>query len=358
MVAKTKIVFYITCNLRYPFPRKRFWYIGFSTQCAQLLHIYTKIDHRMTDQNLFHAPVLKKEILALLLFDQARTVFDGTLGLGGHAQAILEQFPGIERYIACDLDAQHLAFAQKRLEKWHQKTVFVHDNFVSIKKIIQNYGIPRPLVILLDLGLCSNHLDDADKGFAFMAEGPLHMNFNVEGTQTAADILNQSSEEELATILKEYGEEPLAKKLARKMVEARQQQPFQTTTDLRVLVEANVHPKDRKKALMRVFQAIRIAVNDELNVLQNTLQAAIDVMQAGDRMGVISYHSLEDRLVKKFFVLQSKPKTIETELSLHTEVAPAVGRLLSKKPIAPSEDEIAHNPRARSARLRLFEKTT
>jgi 16S rRNA (cytosine1402-N4)-methyltransferase len=312
----------------------------------------------MPEKNLFHEPVLKKEILALLFSNEIRTVFDGTVGLGGHGEAFLEAFPNITKYIACDLDKEHLVFAQKRLSRWESKTVFYNSNFSLIKKCVQENDIERPLAILLDLGLCSHHVDNAEKGFSFEKEGPLKMTFDGSSSQDCEQILNSSSEQELARILHEYGEEPLARKLARKIVEAREIKLFETTFDLRTLIEENTIPQTRKKTLMRVFQGLRIAVNDELNVLQKTLEDALEVMQSGDRMGVISYHSLEDRIVKKFVVANAKPETIETDLSLHTEVAPAKITLLSRKPIVPSPEEIDSNPRARSAKLRLFEKVT
>ncbi len=312
----------------------------------------------MSEKNLFHEPVLKKEILALLFSDEIRTVFDGTVGLGGHGEALLTAFPAITKYIACDLDKEHLVFAEKRLSQWGTKTEFHHSNFSAIKKIIQENDIERPLAILLDLGLCSHHVDNAEKGFSFEKDGPLKMAFDGESNQDCAKILNSATEQELSRILHEYGEEPLARKLARKIVETREHKPFETTFDLRALIEENTIPQNRKKTLMRVFQGLRIAVNDELDVLKQTLEDALEIMQSGDRMGVISYHSLEDRIVKKFVVTNAKPETIETELSLHTEVAPAKIELLSRKPIIPSEEEIKTNSRARSAKLRLFTKVT
>lgn len=310
----------------------------------------------MPHQNLFHEPVLKKEVLALLFFEKVQTVFDGTLGLGGHAEAVLRQFPNIKRYIACDLDSEHLAFARKRLEKWHTKAIFYHCNFSSIKKIVQELNISHPLVILLDLGLCSAHVDIAEKGFSFDANGPLKMSFDGTSSRDCASLLNTSSERELTQILREYGEEPQATRIARTIVLQRETKLFETTFDLRSVIERSVHPRDKKKAIMRVFQGLRIAVNDELNALTQTLQDALKIMRQGDRMGVISYHSLEDRIVKQFCLLHSKPETRETEFSLHTEVAPASIKLLSKKPIVPTEEEITFNPRARSAKLRILEK--
>lgn len=309
----------------------------------------------MTHNNLFHEPVLKKEILALLLFKKARTVFDGTVGLGGHAEAILQEFPEVSTYIACDLDAQHLEFARKRLNKWKEKTFFYHQNFAQLKDVL-NEEIKRPLVILLDLGLCSHHVDDSSKGFSFSEDGPLSMAFDSTSTLTCANILNKAPEQELINILREYGEEPSARKIVSRIVSFREEKEFKTTFDLRSVVEESIHPKDRRKSLMRVFQAFRIAVNDELNILKKTVETALEVMNSGDRMGVISYHSLEDRIIKRLFTLHSRPETIETDKSLHTEITPAKFSLITRKPVIPANEEIENNPRSRSAKLRILEK--
>ncbi len=309
----------------------------------------------MTQNNLFHEPVLKKEILALLLFKEVETVFDGTVGLGGHAEVILQEFPQVTTYIACDLDTEHLEFAKKRLGEWKDKTYFYHQNFAQLKELL-NEKTKRPLVILLDLGLCSHHVDDVERGFSFKEDGPLCMAFDSKKKNACADILNKASKEELIKILQEYGEEPHTQKIVSKILEYREEKEFKTTFDLRSVAEAGSHPKDTKKSLMRVFQAFRIAVNDELNVLQKTVESALEIMKEGDRLGVISYHSLEDRIVKKLFILNSKPETVETEKSLHTEIAPARFQLLNRKPIVPTKEEIVNNPRSRSAKFRILEK--
>lgn len=311
----------------------------------------------MNCHNLTHSPVLQKEVLAVLLFDGVQTVFDGTLGLGGHAESILTQFPEVSQYIACDLDAQHLAFARKRLERWSVKISLHHSNFSKLTEILGSQTVQRPMVILLDLGICSNHVDDAEKGFSFQADGPLNMAFDVENTEKNAEVvLNTYPKEELIKILKLFGEEPMAQKIAQRICEYRETEALKKTGQLRSIIEGTVHAKDRNKTLMRVFQAIRIEVNDELEHLQETLQEAIEIMKSGDRMGVMSYHALEDRIVKKFFTKLCRPETVETEFSLHTEIAPAKAKSLTKKPIVPSDEEIAQNPRSRSAKFRIIEK--
>ncbi len=311
----------------------------------------------MNSHTLSHSPVLQKEVLAFLFFDGVQTVFDGTLGLGGHAESILQQFPLVSQYIACDLDMQHLLFAKKRLHAWEQKLELHHANFSEIASLLAKSKRVHPLVILLDLGLCSNHVDDAQKGFSLQQDGPLSMAFDVENAEkTAETVLNSYSLDELTHLLRHYGEEPSARKIAQALVDARQEVPLKTTFDLRAVIERCIHPKDRNKTLMRVFQAVRIEVNDELVHLKKTLESVLSVMQSGDRLGVISYHALEDRMVKQYFALYSQPKTAPTEFSLHTVIAEAQAKTQTKKPIVPSSQEIESNPRARSAKFRILQK--
>ncbi len=310
----------------------------------------------MTVEKLTHHPVLLKEVMDFLITEDTKVFFDGTLGLGGHAEAILSSVPQLDFYVASDLDVQHLDFAKDRLKTWSQKLYLNQGNFSDIADMMERVpDSDGTLSILLDLGVCSNHFDDPEKGFSFVGDGPLNMSFSSD-VEKCDNLVNHSTEQELTTILKDFGEEPQARKIARKMIEYRQHQPIKMTSELRGIVESNVHPKDRKKALTRVFQAFRIAVNDELRHLEKALSAALEVMNEGDRIGVISYHSLEDRIVKKFFKLHSKPKTIQTDFSLHEPVTPAQLTLLTKKAIAPSEGEIEQNSRARSAKFRVAQK--
>ncbi len=310
----------------------------------------------MTDQQWHHAPVLKEEVLKCLMFTNAKSVFDGTIGLGGHAEAILSSFPKVEKYIACDLDESHIIFAKKRLEKWDSKTVFVNSNFSEIKKIIQEIAPPRPIVILCDLGICSTHVDDEAKGFTFTKDTPLNMSYDQKSSSTCETILNTAKEIKIFEILKNYGEEPSARRIARKIVETREEKPFKTTFDLREIVENSVPVPLRKKTLARVFQAFRIAVNDELGHLEKLLKEGCEVMESGDRIGIMSYHSLEDRIVKNHFRTHSKPKTKETKFSLNEIVSPAAFKLLTKKPIDPTAEELAINSRSRSVKFRICEK--
>lgn len=309
----------------------------------------------MSNKKLFHAPVLASEILAHLVTENTAIFFDGTLGLGGHAEFILSKAPQIKTYVATDLDKQHLAFARDRLGSWSEKLDLHNANFSELAQFIPFSGT-ETVSILLDLGLCSNQVDDATKGFSFQQDGPLHMAFANDSQQTAETLLASASQVELTNILQDYGEEPAAYKISRKIIEQREHQPLKTTHELVAVIEGSVHPKDRKKAVTRVFQALRIAVNDEFGHLEKALNDTLDNLRPADRFGIITYHSLEDRIVKKFFKKHSRPVTEETNLSLHTEIAPAAWNLVTRKPIVPAEAEIEANPRARSAKLRIVEK--
>ncbi len=309
----------------------------------------------MKEKTLSHESVLRDEVLNVFMTDQMVSVFDGTLGLGGHAEAILKTYPHVATYIATDLDSEHLHFATQRLRSFKDRFKPHHESFIHVGERIKD--TPRPIAILLDLGLCSNQIDDPQKGFCFSADGPLNMAFDDAQKGAAAEILNTKTQQELTHIFKAYGEEPFAAKLAKIIVEKRKEILFQTTEQLKIVIENAVHPVQRKKTLVRVFQALRIAVNDELSVLKKTLQSALATMQAHDRIGVISYHSLEDRIVKKTFATASQAQTEATAFSLHTEVRPADFQLVTKKPITPSAKEIARNPRSRSAKFRILEKT-
>ena len=328
----------------------------FCTACAQLVNTYTKKDQLMTDDNWFHDPVLKKEILDFLLFPGVETVFDGTLGLGGHAALILEAFPEVKHYVACDLDENHLLFAQKRLSKWKDKLDLHRVNFSQLKLLLDGIEDRGPLAILLDLGLCSAHVDEAEKGFSFQGDGPLNLCFDTSSKTNAQTWINKASRSDITRVLRKYGELSIAPQLAKKIMEFRKEKPLETTGELKGIIESVAHPQNRRKALTLTFQAIRMVVNDELDVIDKALEGAFQIMQPGDRMGVISYHSLEDRVVKQFFAMNAKPVTEETAFSLHEEVAPPAVKLLSKKPYEASAKEVEANPRSRSAKLRIIEK--
>ena len=310
---------------------------------------------QMANKKLFHAPVLAPEILAHLITENTRVFFDGTLGLGGHASFLLENAPQLETYVGTDLDQQHLDFATERLSPWVLKLQLHKSNFSALADLIP-FAQNKTVSILLDLGLCSNQVDDATKGFSFKNDGPLHMAFDNTTSDNAEKIINEATRDELTKIFRDYGEEPRAWAISGNIIKAREHQSLRTTAELSKIIEDSVDYKDQKKAQTRVFQALRIAVNDEFGHLEKALQGALDNMQPADRLGIITYHSLEDRIVKKFFKKHAQPITKETDLSLHTVIAPAAWKLHNKKPITPTGAEVEENPRARSAKLRIVEK--
>ncbi|PID70073.1 hypothetical protein CSB37_03625 [bacterium DOLZORAL124_38_8] len=306
----------------------------------------------MNIEQAVHIPVLKNEILEVLYSTETKSVFDGTLGLGGHAKATLEQYPNIQTYYATDLDPQHLSEAARRLKAFQDKLSLHNTSFTEIHSILTK--ATHPLSILLDLGICSNHVDEAEKGFSFKADGPLKMSFS--GDNAAEVFVNEASETEIRNALRNFGEMPNAQQISKEIVKYRQETRITRTHELKNLIETHTHPLKRKKAVTQAFQAIRIAVNEELKVIETTINRAFSVMQSGDKLGIITYHSLEDRLVKRLFKELSTPITQADNFSLHSVVQPAVGKLINKKPILPSETEIQNNPRSRSAKLRIIQK--
>jgi 16S rRNA (cytosine1402-N4)-methyltransferase len=307
----------------------------------------------MTD--FVHVSVLKQEILDFVITEDVKTVYDGTLGLGGHAKELMTQRPGIEKYIATDLDKRHLAFAKERLAPFAGKLEAHLSNFSAIGTLVDETA-PRPLAIFLDLGICSVHVDDAERGFSFAADGPLNMSYDEDSELNAEVLLNEYSVDELIQVFRVYGEEPYAVKYAREIVKAREEERIKTTKQLAALIDHHTHALKRKKALMRVFQSIRIAVNQEMMHLEKVLEDGCALMKSGDRIGVISYHSLEDRVVKNYFKGLTTPKTHATEKDLHAILEPAAFRMITKKACKPTAEEITANPRSRSAVLRVLTK--
>ena len=309
-------------------------------------------------QKPFHDPVLKNEIKDVLLDEKVTIFVDGTLGLGGHAEAYLAEHPSLKIYMATDLDAQHLTLAKERLSEWAEKLELHEANFSALVDLIPKAKSRQSGLVsfLLDLGLCSNQLDDANKGFAFAVDGPLKMSYSETSDLSAEEIVNDYSAEELSRVLNDYGEEPMHRKIAKKIIEARPNQSLKTTWELRHVIESAVPIHQQRKTLTRVFQALRMEVNQELHHLELVLKALPEILEMGDRIGIISYHSLEDRMVKQHFKRLSKPKTEATDLSLHTEVEPAQFKLVTRRAIEPSGEEIERNPRSRSAKLRVIQK--
>jgi 16S rRNA (cytosine1402-N4)-methyltransferase len=301
-----------------------------------------------------HIPVLLNETIEALAVQPGGRYIDGTVGGGGHAAAILEHSSPGGQLLGIDADPEAVKFAQKRLKAFGLSVLIVNDNFVNLEAICIKYDFLPVHGILFDLGLSSLQLNGGGRGFSFQYDAPLDMRFNPGQKVTAADIVNTSSEAELARIIRTYGEEGCSHRIARRIVRER---PVKTTLDLAQIVERAAAPRKRGiHPATKTFQALRIAVNHELENLEEALKQAINLLGFEGRLVVISYHSLEDRLVKHFIQQESKdcicpPGTLSC-ICHHT----ARLRLVSKKVITPSPEEVSRNPRSRSARLRVAER--
>jgi 16S rRNA (cytosine1402-N4)-methyltransferase len=285
-----------------------------------------------------HLPVLLREVSEIFEGKRISLFFDGTIGAGGHARAILEAHPEIEKYMGCDRDPTALAIAAKNLEPWGKKVELIQGDYADLPRFLDERKIDWIDGYLIDVGVSSMQLDVRERGFSFMGDAPLDMRMDPEGELTAETVVNRYSESELARIFHEYGEERRSRQVAKAIVEARRRKRIRTTAEL-VEVIKPVATKGRLHPATLCFQALRIVVNDELGQLERGLQGAIDRMRPGARMGAISFHSLEDRIVKNVF-------------------RDARGRLkiLTKKPITASAEETKKNPRSRSAKLRVAER--
>lgn len=293
-----------------------------------------------------HIPVLKKEVIEYLDPKPNENFIDCTIGEGGHALAILERTAPKGKILGIECDPE---LSSQLKEKCLQRVILVNDSYINLKKIVEKEKFEPVSGILFDLGISSWHLEKSGRGFSFSKNEPLIMRYNYSNELfagkelTAEKILNQWPEKEIERILREYGEERFAKKIVREIVRARGKRPIKTTFQLVEIIKKAV-PKNYERGRMhpatRTFQALRIAVNDELNNLKKALPQAIEILEKSGRLAIISFHSLEDRIVKNFY--QSR-----TSIDL---------KILTKKPIRPSPEEIKINPRSRSAKLRAAQK--
>ena len=301
-----------------------------------------------------HQPVLYKEIIHALQPQNGGRYVDGTLGAGGHARGILEASAPDGQLLGLDVDPQALALARKTLAPYEQRTHLVQASYVSLSRQLDQLGWKAVYGIVLDLGVSSMQFDTPERGFSFMNDAPLDMRFGPSMLQSAADLVNEYSESELADLIYRYGEERDSRKIARAIVRAR---PLHTTRELAAVIEA-VSPRrgERIHPATRTFQALRIAVNEELASVEAVLPQALAGLRSGGRLAVISFHSLEDRIVKDFFREQSKDLINPPYEQIYAEERKATLKEVNRKPITPGEDEIKSNPRARSAKLRIAEK--
>lgn len=280
-----------------------------------------------------HIPVLASEVLAGLALAPGMTVVDGTCGLGGHTKLFAEAVGPTGKVIAFDKDARNLAVARERLAAFGGAIQFVHDSYVHMGEYV-----PNAQGILLDLGYSSAHVDDPERGFSFQADGPLDMRYDIRDGVTAADIVNGWSRDDLMALFRQYGEESRAPQVAKAIFEARREVRITRTLQLANIVSSVVPRTGKIHPATRVFQALRIAVNDEFGAVRDGIVAAIALLSPGGRLAVLSFHSLEDRIVKHAFLESTQTK------------------VLTKKPIVATYQEQKDNPRSRSAKLRIVEK--
>ncbi|MBI5842477.1 MAG: 16S rRNA (cytosine(1402)-N(4))-methyltransferase RsmH [Chloroflexi bacterium] len=301
-----------------------------------------------------HQPVLYKEIIHALQPQRGGRYVDCTLGAGGHARGILEACAPDGLLLGLDVDPQALALARETLAPYEGRTRLVQASYTTLSDQLKAANWDAVDGIVLDLGASSMQFDSPSRGFSFLHEGPLDMRFGPHATQSAADLVNTLDERELADIIFRYGEDRDSRKIARAIVNNR---PLHTTRELVAVIE-KVSPRrgDRLHPATRTFQALRIAVNEELAAVEKVLPQAVAGLRPGGRCAVISFHSLEDRIVKDYFREQSKDLVNPPYEKIYEVERSAALKLISKKPIVPTDEEIKNNPRARSAKLRVVEK--
>ena len=304
-----------------------------------------------------HKPVLLAECIEALHIRPEGIYVDGTLGRAGHSREIAQRLT-TGRLVCIDRDQAAIDAAQERLAPWMDRVTLVHSNFDRVSEILAELDIPGVDGMLFDLGVSSPQLDDASRGFSYMHDAPLDMRMSQQG-ETAADIVNTESREELARILRDYGEEPFAWQIAGRIVEARENSPIETTLQLADIVASAMPPAERRKnknPSRRTFQALRIAVNHELDALEEGLDTIFDHLAPGGRLCVITFHSLEDRLVKNKFRRWSTACTCPPEFPVCVCGGKAKAKLITRKPIEANSQELEENRRSRSAHLRVLEK--
>jgi 16S rRNA (cytosine1402-N4)-methyltransferase len=301
-----------------------------------------------------HRSVLYHEIIAALRPESPGRYVDATIGAGGHARGILEACSPDGQLLGLDLDPHALALAEARLKDFPGRFTLVQASYITLREQLNKLGWPQVNGIVLDLGVSSMQVDQAERGFSFAKEGPLDMRFGPSQSKTAADLVNHWSEADLADLIWRYGEDRNSRRIARAIVSNR---PHTTTTGLAQVIEKAIgHSRERIHPATRTFQALRIAVNDELQAVSQILPAAIECLLPGGRLAIIAFHSLEDRLVKQYFHQESRDCICPPEQPVCTCGHRASIREINRHPAIPTEGEIASNPRARSARLRVVEK--
>ncbi|MEX1276344.1 MAG: 16S rRNA (cytosine(1402)-N(4))-methyltransferase RsmH [Bacteroidota bacterium] len=304
----------------------------------------------------YHTPVLVDEALSLLITGRDGVYVDATLGGGGHAEAILSLLSPSGQVIGFDADEDAIRFAAQRLQPFGDRVTCIRNNFRNLQHVLVDRGVPRVSGVLFDLGVSSFQLDEPSKGFSFRTDERLDMRMDRSGAIDAQEIVNRYGERELAELFWKYGEERASRRIARAIVRRRDHHRIATTGDLATLVQESVGERFLNKSLARIFQALRIEVNNELESLQAGLNQAVNVLHPGGRIVVIAYHSLEDRIVKDTFKRAAATSLPSGHKLVPDTILQPTLKIITKKPLEASGKETRANPRARSAKLRAAEK--
>lgn len=306
-----------------------------------------------------HTSVLLEETIDQLNIKPDGVYVDGTLGGGGHSYEIASRLGTDGRLIGIDQDGDAIEAAGNRLKEFQDKVILVRNNYCNAKAVVTENGFAKVDGIVLDLGVSSFQLDNVERGFSYKYDTALDMRMDTRQSLSARTIVNEYSEMELFRIIKDYGEEQFAKNIAKHIVRARQDKPLETTGELNEIIKAAIPARMRATGghpSKRTFQAVRIECNRELEVLKNSLDEFIDLLNPGGRLCIITFHSLEDRIVKSAFRKNENPCTCPPDFPVCVCGKTSKGKVITRKPILPSEEEMEHNPRSKSAKLRVFER--
>lgn len=306
-----------------------------------------------------HKSVLLEETIEGLRVKPDGIYVDGTLGGAGHAREVCQRLSAKGRFIGIDQDQDAIVAASERLAAYGDRVTIIRSNYCYMANELKNLGIHQVDGILLDLGVSSYQLDNEERGFTYRADAPLDMRMDQRQSRTAADIINGYEEKELYRIIRDYGEDKFAKNIAKHIVAARQQKPVETTGELTEIIRRAIPMKIQAAGghpAKRTFQAVRIELNRELYVLRESLDGMIDMLGDGGRICVITFHSLEDRIVKTIFRKNENPCTCPPDFPVCVCGKKSKGRVITRKPILPGEEELSENSRSKSAKLRIFER--
>ncbi len=313
----------------------------------------------MAESGVYHVPILVDDVLSLLAPERGGIFVDGTLGGGGHAEAVLSRLPEGSRLYGIDRDDDALKESTARLMRFSDRFTAIKGNFFDMKELLLSRGVPQVDGILLDLGVSSHQLDAAERGFSYQKEAPLDMRMDRTAALSAYEVVNGWSKEELKRIFYEYGEERFSDRIAGRIVSQRELHPIETTTELAELIKSAIPGKFRNEPqhpARRVFQAIRIAVNGELDGLWDAIVSAHDLLRPGGRLAILTFHSLEDRIVKNVFRFFESPCTCPKSAPVCICGKTPTARILTRHPITADDDEQQANSRSTCAKLRAIER--